>query len=299
MIEGSLAALKAEDGALLAMVGGGAFSFSNQLNRAADAFRPIGSAVKPFIYAAAFESGRFKPQDVFVDEPLKYRVGDGRRWSPRNYGNKYYGTVTLSFALHKSLNSVAIQLLRQVGVGAAGRLLCAASGAEASRFPRNLSLALGTADLSALELARAYSVFTAGGKSAEPYFIRYIEDRQGRVIQDQRVRPAPASALKAETCALMVELMKGVLGPEGTAYAAALKAGFNIPAAGKTGTTNDYRDAWFAGVTPDLAAAVWLGHDDMRVPLAFGQAGGSVAAPIWMNFVKGFYRNRPTRDFRF
>ena len=90
-----------------------------------------------------------------------------------------------------------------------------------------------------------------------------------------------------------------MLGPEGSAYAAALKTGFNIPAAGKTGTTNDYRDAWFAGVTPDLAAAVWLGHDDMRLALGAGQAGGSIAAPIWMNFVKGFYRDRPTRDFRF
>ncbi|MEK7744868.1 MAG: penicillin-binding protein, partial [Elusimicrobiota bacterium] len=105
------------------------------------------------------------------------------------------------------------------------------------------------------------------------------------------------AALRPETCATLLEVMRGVLGPEGTAHAAALKTGFNLPAAGKTGTTNEYKDAWFAGVTPELSAAVWIGHDDMRLSLGHGKAGGSTAAPIWMEFVKAAYRDRPARGF--
>jgi penicillin-binding protein 1A len=105
------------------------------------------------------------------------------------------------------------------------------------------------------------------------------------------------TVLSSATCTAMVSVMQGVFAPLGTAHAAAARTGFNLLAAGKTGTTNDYRDAWFAGVTPDLSAAVWVGHDDMRVPLGRGETGGRFAAPIWMNFIKAVYRNRPTKSF--
>ncbi|OGR87290.1 MAG: hypothetical protein A3J74_11310 [Elusimicrobia bacterium RIFCSPHIGHO2_02_FULL_57_9] len=296
-MEGSLAALRPSDGAILALVGGSGFNFRNQLIRASDSYRPMGSAVKPFIYAVAFESGRFKPEDILKDGPIEFKIGAGKRWSPRNYGGKYHGPVTLSFALHKSLNSVAIQVLKSVDIDDVIKALSAATGAAPKTFPRDLSLALGTADLSALQMARAYGVFLNGGKSVEPYFIRKIEDRNGNAITEGINRPAPVEVLRPETCALMIGVMKGVLGLEGSARPAVLRTGFNIPAAGKTGTTNDYRDAWFAGFTPDFSAAVWLGHDDMRRSLGEGKAGGSLAAPIWMNFVKAAYRNRPTKDF--
>ncbi len=164
-------------------------------------------------------------------------------------------------------------------------------------WPRNLTLALGTADLSPLQLAGAYAVFANGGRSVRPYFIASIEDREGAAIQSGGAAADSPVILSTQTCAAMLSVMQGVFGPEGTAHAAAARTGFNLPAAGKTGSTNDYRDAWFAGVTPDLSAAVWVGHDDMRVPLGHGETGGKLAAPIWMDFVKAVYRSRPTKSF--
>jgi penicillin-binding protein 1A len=278
----------------LALVGGGGFNFSNQLNRAVDIARPVGSAIKPFVYAVAFESGKFTPSDKMLDEPIKYRRG-GKSWAPANYNNKYFGEITLAEALQRSLNSVAIKLLETVDIDAVIALLSLATGVPKDAWPRNLTLALGTADLSPLQLASAYGVFVNGGKAVHPYFIESIEDRTGAVLQPSAASSDEAVILSSETCHTMLSVMQGVFGPEGTARAAALKTGFNVPAAGKTGTTNEYRDAWFAGVTADLSAAVWVGHDDMRVPLGKGETGGRFAAPIWMNFVKAVYRNRPTQ----
>jgi penicillin-binding protein 1A len=296
-IEGSLAAIRPSDGAVLALVGGSGFDFQNQLHRAVDSRRLIGSSVKPFVWAAAFESGKNRPDDEFNDAPVKFSLPGGRKWNPRNYGDKYLGKVTLRLALHKSLNSVAIQLLKSLSLNDVISLLSNASGLPRERFPRNLSLALGTVEMSALELSRSYAVFASGGKSVEPYFLRRVEDRDGKIVLTPPARPEPSVVMSTATAADVVDVMRGVLGPEGSAYGAVLKTGFNIPAAGKTGTTNEYRDAWFAGVTPDLAAAVWMGHDDMRLPLGEGKAGGAISAPAWMSFVKAYYRNRPTRDF--
>jgi penicillin-binding protein 1A len=295
-IEGALAALRPSDGALLAMVGGSGFDFQNQLNRA-ESRRPIGSCVKPFVWAAALESGKFKPGDKVNDAPITLSLGNNKKWTPHNYGDKYFGEVTLEFALHKSLNAAAIKVLKETTVDPVIDLLARATGLPTAAFPRNLSLALGTSDGSVVDLARGYSVFVNGGRPVTPYYLRVIEDREGNVLRDERQRPAPADPiLKPETVRAMLAIMRGVLGPEGTGYAAALRTGFNIPAASKSGTTNDYRDAWFAGATPDVAAAVWMGHDDMRHSLGKGKAGGAIAAPAWMTFVKAAYRNRPTRE---
>ncbi|MBI4422197.1 MAG: PBP1A family penicillin-binding protein [Elusimicrobia bacterium] len=293
-LQGGLAAVRPADGAILALVGGSGFDFQNQLHRAADIRRPIGSAVKPFVYAAAFAEGRFQAEDRMVDEPVTYRFG-GRQWSPQNYDKKYRGEVTLSSAVHQSINTVAIRVLERTGLDPVVRLLAGASGAPESRFPRNLSLALGTADLSPLELARAYAVFVNGGRSFAPYHLRAVEDREGRPLELDAPRPEPASVLAPAVCSTMTVLLRGVLAPGGTAHGAASRAGFTVPAAGKTGTTSDYRDAWFAGYTADVAAAVWIGYDDMRVALGPRGTGGGAAAPVWMAFLKGFYRDRPTR----
>ena len=294
-LQGALTAVDPKDGAILAMVGGRGFSFHNQLNRAVDIGRPIGSTVKPFVYAAAFERGVFKPDDRLIDEPITYRIDNNRHWSPHNYGNKYEGDVDLRTALRKSLNSVAIQILKAVGVKPVIRELAAATGRAESHFPKNLSLALGTADLNTRDVAGAYSVFVNGGRPVRPFLIRSVEDRDGKVLDEHQPQVA-APILGAKTCAMMLEIMQGALWPGGTAHAAAVRSGFNLPAAGKTGTTNDSRDAWFSGVTPDIAASVWIGHDDMRVALG-NKTGGGLAAPIWMRFIKAVYRNRPTREF--
>jgi penicillin-binding protein 1A len=228
-------------------------------------------------------------------------VGAGRTWTPHNYGGKYYGEVTISTAVAKSLNSVAVKVLKEIGVGPVIRLISGASGADPSDLPHNLSLALGTAELSPVQLASSYAVFVDGGRSVRPYLLRAVEDREGRPVEAPRLSTGPlagAPILSSAACATMISVMKGVLRSGGTAYEAARRTGFDVPAVGKTGTTNDYRDAWFAGATADFASAVWLGHDDMRIPLGPGRAGGTSAAPIWMRFVKEAYRTRPTRAVR-
>ena len=295
-VEGALAAVRPEDGALLALVGGSGFSFQNQFDRATDGRRLMGSAVKPFVWAAAYETGRFASTSTFVDERATYSIGGGRKWSPRNYGEKYYGAVTLDFALHKSLNTVAVKLLKELDLDEVIAALSKATGVPEDRWPRNLSLALGTADLSPLQMAAGYAVFANGGRAVRPWWLRSVEDRDGAVLSAGDAPSAPGEVVFSSAAARAVlEGMRGVLGPDGTAHAPARRTGFAIPAAGKTGTTNDYRDAWFAGVTADLAAAVWVGHDDMRIAMPPGKAGGSVSAPAWMRFVKTFYLSRPTK----
>lgn len=300
-IQGGLAAVDPHTGAILAMVGGGGFNFSNQLDRSVDIQRPIGSSVKPFVWAAAFESGKFSPEDKMLDAPLAFSVPGRKKWAPHNYGNKYFGEVTLRAALQRSLNSVAIKLLKSVTLNPVIDALSKAAGAPREDFPHDLSLALGTADLSPLQVASAYAVFVNSGVAVTPRYIDYIEDRAGNIVHDERpsssTAVSPIIVFSSGTCQTMIDVMQGVLQKGGSGYSSALKTGFNIPAAGKTGTTSDYRDAWFSGVTPDLAASVWIGHDDMRTALESGRTGGSAAAPIWMEFVKATYRNRPTREF--
>lgn len=297
-VEGALAALNPKDGALLALVGGTGFNFQNQLDRATDGRRLMGSSVKPFVWATAFESGKYKPEDKFLDSPITYSIGGGRKWSPHNYGNKYFGEVRLDFALWKSLNSVAIKLLKDIDIDKVLEALSKAAGVPLERLPRNLSLALGTADISPVQMAAAYAVFANGGHAVRPWWLRGVSDRDGKVLSEGDAPKAEGEVVfSSATARTTIEVMRGVLGPEGTAYASAKRIGFNVPAAGKTGTTNDYRDAWFAGVTPDLSAAVWIGHDDMRTAMSPGKAGGSIAAPAWMAFVKEIYLSRPTKDF--
>ena len=297
-VEGALVALNPYDGALLALVGGTGFSFQNQLDRATDGRRLMGSAVKPFVWAEAFDSGRYKPEDTFLDSPVTYRIGGGRKWSPHNYGNRYYGEVRLDFALWKSLNSVSIKLLKAIDIDKVLDALSLASGVSRERLPRNLSLALGTADISPVQMAAAYAVFANGGRAVRPWWLRRVEDREGKVLSEGEGGGIPGPVVFSSTTArVMIETMRGVLAPGGTAHSSARRLGFNLPAAGKTGTTNDYRDAWFAGVTPDLSAAVWIGHDDMRIAMPAGKAGGAIAAPAWMSFVKEVYQSRPTKDF--
>jgi penicillin-binding protein 1A len=296
-VEGALAALNPSDGALLALVGGSGFSFQNQLDRASDGRRLMGSAVKPYVYATAFETGKAKPDDLYDDAPISFPSPGGVRWKPHNYGNKYFGKVRLDFALWKSLNSVAIRLLHDIDIGRVIAALSLATGIPPDRWPRNLTLALGTMDVSPVQMAQAYAVFADGGRAVRPWWLRQVEDRDGKVLIPGQAPKEPGPVVfSTTTCRTTVEVMKGVLGPEGSAGGWARKLGFNIPAAGKTGTTNDYRDAWFAGVTPDLAAAVWIGHDD-GVPMSPGKAGGAISAPVWLKFVKTVYLSRPTKEF--
>lgn len=296
-VEGAIAAINPPDGALLALVGGSGFTFQNQLDRASDGRRLMGSAVKPYVYATAFETGKAKPDDIYDDAPISFPAPGGARWKPHNYGNKYYGKVRLELALWKSLNSVAIRLLHDIDIDRVIAALSLATGIPRDRWPRNLTLALGTMDISPVQMTQAYAVFVNGGRAVRPWWLRQVEDREGKVLIPSQAPTVPGPVVfSTTTCRTMVETMKGVLGPQGSAGAQVRRMGFNIPAAGKSGTTNDFRDAWFAGVTPDLAAAVWIGHDD-GVPMSPGKAGGAISAPVWLKFVKTVYLSRPTRQF--
>jgi penicillin-binding protein 1A len=285
------------DGSLLALVGGSGFTFQNQFDRASDGRRLMGSAVKPYVYATAFETGKAAPDDIYDDAPISFPAPDGKRWKPHNYGNHYYGKVPLKLALWKSLNSVAIRLLHDIDIDRVIDALALATGIPADLWPRNLTLALGTMDVSPVQMTQAYAVFANGGRAVRPWWLRQVEDREGKVLIPGQgpTQPGPV-VFSTTTCHTIVDVMKGVLGPQGSAGFWARRLGFNIPAAGKTGTTNDYRDAWFAGVTPDLAAAVWLGHDD-GAPMPPGKAGGAISAPVWLKFVKTVYLSRPTKEF--
>jgi penicillin-binding protein 1A len=256
------------DGAVRAMVGGRDYGES-QFNRVTQALRQPGSAFKPFVYLTALEHG-ITPDDRFVDQPM--RIGN---WQPHNYEGTYRGEITVSEALAHSVNTVAAQVLQRVGVdnviATAHRL---GITAELARDP---SLALGTSEVSLIDLTSAYCAFASGGVAALPYGVFEIRDRDGKVLY-KRQGDGGARVISPEIAATMNEMLARVM-TEGTGRAAAL----DRPAAGKTGTTSDFRDAWFVGYTADLVTGVWLGNDD-NTPTNH-VIGGTLPARTWKAFM--------------
>lgn len=267
------------DGAVRAMVGGVNYRRS-QFNRAAQALRQPGSAFKPFVYLAALEAG-LTPDTRLLDAPIT--VGD---WSPRNAGDQYLGEVSLRQALAQSLNSVAVRAIEQVGPRATAAV--ARRVGIASDLTVNPSLALGTSEVTPMELTAAYAVFANGGQGVLPHGVREIRD-PGATVLYRRDGGGPGRAIDAEHVATMHALLAAVIS-EGTGTAAQLAR----PAAGKTGTSQDSRDAWFVGYTADLVAGVWIGHDDAR-PMADGATGGGAPAQIWQAFMQKAHAGLPPR----
>ena len=270
---------------VLALVGGYEYH-PGAFDRSWRAHRQPGSAFKPIIYGAALEAGRITPATVINDAPEVYEL-----WKPQNYEKEEIrGPVRVRTALAESINTVAIRVLSDLGLEPA-RAFAARVGITSPIPPDvGLSLALGSVTVTPLELANAYATFASGGQSAhvdKSSLIRAIGN-------DKLAPPALAPAIKPEIAFLMVSLMRSVI-DEGTAHAA-VAAKLRRPAAGKTGTSNGQRDAWFVGFTPDLLAAVWVGFDDMH-KLGRGEAGGKTAAPIWADFMVKATAGRPTKDF--
>jgi penicillin-binding protein 1A len=275
--QGALVAM-APDGAVLAMVGGRDYGES-QFNRATQAQRQPGSSFKPFVYLAGLEAG-LRPADHFVDAPI--RIGN---WEPHNYLDKYQGDVTLAEALAESINTVAVQVAQRAGpanvVAVANRL-----GINSTLSP-DPSIALGTNEVNLLELVSAYAPFANGGTGVIAYGITEIKDNNGKVLY-RRTGSGPGQVVAPDMVAMMDAMLAGVVG-HGTGKAAALPR----PVAGKTGTTQDYRDAWFVGFTADLVAGVWFGNDD-NTPMR-KVTGGSLPAAAWHNFMAAATRNMPVR----
>ncbi|OHV70201.1 penicillin-binding protein [Mesorhizobium sp. LCM 4577] len=267
-----------DSGAVRAMVGGYDYSTS-QFDRASEARRQPGSAFKPFVYMAALEAGR-TPDSIRNDAPIK--IG---KWTPDNYGGKYYGKVTLATALAKSLNSVAAQLTMEVGpdavVEAAHRM-----GIQ-SDLQANTSIALGTSEVTPLELTAAYVPFANGGYKPDIHFIQRITTANGKVLYEGSAGSAPR-VIKADIVGMMNSMMTGTV-EVGTAK----KAAFNWPSAGKTGTSQNSRDAWFVGYTANLTTGVWFGNDDGS-PMK-KVTGGALPAQAWHEFMVAAHEGVPVR----
>ncbi|MBI5025890.1 MAG: PBP1A family penicillin-binding protein [Nitrospirae bacterium] len=286
LVEGAIVAIEPSTGSIRAMVGGYDFSKS-EFNRATLAKRQPGSAFKPIIYATAMDNG-FTPASVIVDEPVSYPRPLLGEWTPENYDHKYLGPTRLREALTYSRNIVTVRLLENLGVKKvidfSGYL-----GIEGP-FPHDLSLALGTLSVSPLELVSAFSVFANEGVRMKTIAVKYIVDERGDILESNE--PEGNSAISPQTAFLVTSMMEDVV-KRGTGWRA---KSLNRPVAGKTGTTNEYKDAWFVGFTPDLAACVWVGFDDLR-PLGTKETGAKAASPIWVNFMKEAINNDEPHPF--
>ena len=305
-VEGALITIDHNTGYIEAMVGGSSFTSINQLNRAVQARRQTGSSIKPLLYAAAFETKKFTPATAVLDSPVVYLDRDGSDWIPENYDNEYYGLVRLRVALAKSINVVSIRIAEKIGIDTVmkyyARLLHFSDGEKSARIPRNFSIALGSVEVSPLELARAYGVIARGGTDFIPFAVRRIEDIHGKVLEnpeedvkeqmDKRKRDGLGEVIRPDTAQAMISMLESVMST-GTGGGASI----GRPAGGKTGTTNAWKDAWFVGFTPDVTTCVWVGYDRLGMSLGLGQSGGVVAAPIWGDYMRRAVEGTPVRDF--
>ena len=286
-VQGALIALDPSNGHLVSMVGGYDYKKS-QFNRATQAHRQIGSAIKPFVYAAAIDHG-LTSLSIKWDAPVKFKTASGM-WAPHNYKPDYLGPVTLRTALAKSINTVSAQIVAQIGVDAVVDVMRRLG--ITSKLPHSLSLALGTPDLTLQEVAYGLAAFPAGGKLVTPLFIVKIVDADGHVLEDHTAPPPREDRLSPETAYVVTDLMKGVV-EIGTGKRA---RELGRPAAGKTGTSTNYRDAWFFGFVPELLCGVWVGRDDFK-PIGHDATGGQVALPIWLSYMQEALRSVPVHDF--
>lgn len=274
-IQASLIAIELQTGQVKAMVGGLDF-WRNQYNRATQAKRQPGSAFKPFVYLTAFENGMLS-QDKIIDSPISFRgTQQGKVWSPKNYDGKYYGPVTLKKALAKSLNCATVRLASRLGM--ANVIETARKLGIKGDLQPYLPTALGASDVTLMELVSAYSTF-ATGRNIEPLTYEKILNRDGVVIEE--TRPKTEEVINASAIEEMRIALDAVI-QEGTARKA---REIGRPVYGKTGTTNDYTDAWFIGFDDSLAVGVWVGRDD-HTPIGPGETGARAALPIWIEFMK-------------
>ncbi len=284
-VQGALVSIEGETGFVRAMVGGDDYKTS-QFNRAVQAKRQPGSAFKPIIYAAALDHG-YTPATVVMDNAFVYRNAR-MNWKPRNYDRQFHGPNLMRIALAKSRNLSTINILDDIGVDYAIRY-ARKLGIE-SDLAENLSISLGSSGISPLELTLAYSVFANGGHRVKPVFITRILDRDGNELESYELDRV--QAIEPETAYLITSMMESVI-QAGTGRRV---RSIGRPAAGKTGTTNDLHDAWFAGFTPDFVTGVWVGHDHEK-PLGRRETGGKAAGPIWLEYMKAAHENLPVRDF--
>jgi penicillin-binding protein 1A len=308
LAQGALIAIDQYSGQIKAMVGGYDFAES-QFNRAIQAKRLAGSSIKPIIYAAALDKG-YTPASILLDTPLIYENktiegGEPEEWKPKNYEEKFYGPTSFRQALAHSRNVVTIKILEDIGLNYTANY-ARKLGVE-TPLTRDLTMALGSTAVTPLEILTAYTVFANGGVLVPPTYITRIRDRNGRILEsidpadfaggmapDQRlIRKPPRRVISPETAYLITNMMESVV-QEGTGWRA--KA-LGRPVAGKTGTTNDLKDAWFIGYIPQLTTVSWVGYDQER-PLGKGETGSRAAAPAWVDFMQEAIKLFPPANFQ-
>jgi len=305
-VNGALVAVEPRSGRVVALVGGYSFSLSN-FNRATQAMRQPGSSFKPFVYATALENG-FTPLSSVLDAPISFPGGDGRIWAPENYTRRFYGMTPFRNGLVYSRNVMTVRIAQRVGMKKVR--------ADAIRFgvvdnmAPVLPMALGAGETTPFKLTSAYSAFPNGGRRIDPHLIEVAEDRNGKAIwradkrdcprcgspfggeESPRLQPAGEQVMDPITAYQITTMLQGVV-QQGTAAAV---SSLGYPLAGKTGTTNEYRSAWFVGFSPNLVAGIFVGFDDNR-SLGDGETGTSAAVPIFMDFMREALKGQPKDDF--
>jgi penicillin-binding protein 1A len=302
-VEGALIAIDPVSGAITAMVGGSDFNTANQLNRSVQSARQPGSAFKAFVYGAGIESKKITPATPFYDVPVVFKGTDNKgtdmMWKPSNYEKSYKGKVLVRDALAASLNIVSVLVVDEIDPKLVAEYASRIIGIPISRFSIDTSISLGTSDLSPLEMAKGFAVYANGGRAVHPHAIISITDKNNKKIFCAVTPAAPEKrVISPETAFIMTSMLRSVV-DSGTAHEGIRgTAGFHLPAGGKTGTTTDFRDAWFVGFTPDLVAAVWMGCDSQKFSLGAGQGAAAVAAPVWGAFMHEVYTFRKPSRFK-
>ncbi|MDR6532671.1 penicillin-binding protein 1A [Caulobacter rhizosphaerae] len=307
IVNGALVAMEPYTGRVMALVGGYSFSLSN-FNRATQAMRQPGSAFKPFVYATALENG-YTPASVVVDSAITLKGANGQDWSPENYHKKFYGALPLRKGLEQSINAMTVRLAQSVGMK---KIVETAKKTGVTRdMAPVLAMALGAGSTTPFKLTTAYTPFVNGGRRVEPHLIELVQDREGKVIfradkrdcvrcnagfngdESPRIPALGEQVMDPITAYQITSMLQGVV-QRGTAAQA---SSLGYPLAGKTGTTNEYRSAWFMGYSPNLVVGVFIGFDDNR-SLGEGETGATGPVPIFMDFMREALKGQPKTEFR-
>ena len=308
IVNGAMVAVEPSTGRVLAMVGGYSFSLSN-FNRATQAYRQPGSSFKPFVYATALESGQFTPASVVVDGPVTLKGFNGQSWSPENYEHDYMGPMVFRRGLELSRNAMTVRIAMQVGMPAISQT--AIKFGVVDKMEPVLAMALGAGETTPYRMAGAYSTFLNSGRKVTPHLVEVVQNRDGKVVMDSDRRTcrgcdagfngdfAPALAQTGDQLidpitAYQIETMLEGVVQRGTAAQARV---LGRPLGGKTGTTNDFRSAWFVGFSPQMVVATYVGFDDNRT-LGHGETGAVAAVPIFIEFMQEAQKTMPPLDFK-
>ena len=295
---GAFITIDPKTGYVLTMIGGSEFSASNQFNRSTMAYRQVGSLLKPFIYYMAVAEKKITPATIVNDEPLK--VGS---YEFHNYDGGYLNEITVYEALKKSRNTIAVKTLQMVGIKPFKRLIEKILDEDLSeRIPQEIGIALGTPVFTPIEVATMYGVMVNNGRSVNPVMMLRVEDSQGHPLWTNEEAPKEKQILKPEASYIIVQMLGSIFEKDGTSgwvwdYKKNNKDVLNFEISGKTGTTSDHKDAWFAGLTSDEVSVVWIGSD-MNAPLGDQKSGGSICSPVWIEYIQNTKKNNAPPPFK-